>query len=237
VGKVRKAKEATGEVSPVDKRVGADGKARKQPAKRRKVMRLGGAELERLEQAGIVIGDACLVNDAIAEGTGRPVTRDKVKAVLAGNGGDPEATAKARKAVHAAMEAEENGEPARASDEDEGESDAELMRKNKIHVFVNRAQVGIEDAEMEINPTTSEEWDMAIEAAKAAAAAWEAVASKLELGRRRLVHFPTGPSRPRPRPPDAIRAAARVAPCSGSHASLTSVGERGDNTGRGHHVY
>jgi hypothetical protein len=32
VGAVRKAKEATGEVSPVEKRVGADGKARKQPA-------------------------------------------------------------------------------------------------------------------------------------------------------------------------------------------------------------
>jgi hypothetical protein len=34
VGKVRKAKEATGEVSPVERRTGADGKARKQPAKK-----------------------------------------------------------------------------------------------------------------------------------------------------------------------------------------------------------
>jgi ParB-like nuclease domain len=34
VGAVRKAKEATGEVSPVDKRVGADGKTRTQPAKK-----------------------------------------------------------------------------------------------------------------------------------------------------------------------------------------------------------
>jgi hypothetical protein len=33
VGAVRKAKEATGEVSPVEKRVGTDGKVRKQPAK------------------------------------------------------------------------------------------------------------------------------------------------------------------------------------------------------------
>jgi ParB-like nuclease family protein len=34
VGAVRRAKEATGEVSPVEKRTGADGKARKQPAKK-----------------------------------------------------------------------------------------------------------------------------------------------------------------------------------------------------------
>jgi hypothetical protein len=36
VGAVRRAQEATGEVSPVDKRVGADGKARTRPAKRAK---------------------------------------------------------------------------------------------------------------------------------------------------------------------------------------------------------
>jgi hypothetical protein len=36
VGAVRRAKEATGEISPVDKRVGADGKARKQPKKRKR---------------------------------------------------------------------------------------------------------------------------------------------------------------------------------------------------------
>ena len=35
VGAVRKAKEATGEISPVERRVGADGKARKQPAKKK----------------------------------------------------------------------------------------------------------------------------------------------------------------------------------------------------------
>jgi hypothetical protein len=34
VGAVRKAKESTGEISPVEKRTGADGKARKQPAKK-----------------------------------------------------------------------------------------------------------------------------------------------------------------------------------------------------------
>jgi hypothetical protein len=34
VGAVRKAKEATGEISPVEKRVGADGKARKPPARK-----------------------------------------------------------------------------------------------------------------------------------------------------------------------------------------------------------
>ncbi len=35
VGAIRRAKESTGEVSPVAKRVGADGKARKQPAKKK----------------------------------------------------------------------------------------------------------------------------------------------------------------------------------------------------------
>jgi hypothetical protein len=34
VAKIRKEKESTGEISPVDKRVGADGKTRKQPAKK-----------------------------------------------------------------------------------------------------------------------------------------------------------------------------------------------------------
>jgi hypothetical protein len=36
VGSVRAEREATGELSPVEKRTGADGKARKQPAKKRK---------------------------------------------------------------------------------------------------------------------------------------------------------------------------------------------------------
>ena len=63
VAKVRKKMESTGEVSPVEKRVGADGKKRKKPAKKRMVE----TDQERRDRMTCIaiakgeIGDACIM--------------------------------------------------------------------------------------------------------------------------------------------------------------------------------
>src|SRR5262249_45092123 len=70
VGAVRKAKEATGELSPVEKRVGADGKARKQPAKKKTTAKPVPRQIQReleAKQAHIDDLEAAREHDGLAE--------------------------------------------------------------------------------------------------------------------------------------------------------------------------
>jgi hypothetical protein len=109
VGKIRKEVEATGEVSPVEKRVGADGKARKQPAKKkqpaekkRKYVRIP-APLTEEEKAAYV---AAMVktNEQVEEITARYHKALREKTSNGDDPGDSDATIWRRGLLHRAQE-------------------------------------------------------------------------------------------------------------------------------------
>jgi hypothetical protein len=97
VGKVRRKMEATAEIPQLEKTVGADGKARKQPAAKPKKTKAEIAERDREVMIGVMngtIGDACIMREMAAEAAAKALADD------------PQQSAEQRKAEYAAAEPE-----------------------------------------------------------------------------------------------------------------------------------
>jgi hypothetical protein len=159
VAKARKEAEATGEASPVEKRVGADGKARKQPTKKAKPAPTIDEERdpERFEQLELPIDD-------------------------------PEASAEAMKAKFAALDDEPDTKEARSGRDPRLDAEWMRFRRLQ-KPLIDADERGFLGDIIGVNLSNVDEIDEALGEIEKHVAAWNAIAKHLKTVRTKAASF------------------------------------------------